>query len=1197
MKFYIQLKRERFAYCKGLMLSKKTIMRINLTCIILMLTLLQVSASGFAQKISLSEKNITLQQLFKEIKTQSGYDFLYETGELRNAKRVNIDVVNEDLKKVLDEIFLSQPLTYSIDQNTIVIRKKDRQRFESVFEFLKLINIKGKVTDANGLLLSGATIQVKGGGRGIITDAQGEFEMNNVNKGQVLVVSFVGYKTKEVTVGDSENITVVLELNPAQLEAVTVVSTGYQTLSKERATGSYDVVGQEILSKRPVSNISTALQGTVAGLQARENQDGSVSFLLRGAGTMSTNASQPLNVTQPLVVVDGFAIAGFDFNNINQNDVESITVLKDAAALSIWGSRGANGVIVIQTKKAKGGKSQVDVQAFTRVSDMINLDQVMRQANSADHIKYEKLAFDRNLFLSQYAGGFMEIGKSLTLAQEQMFAFKNGSITETQMNAELARLSAIDNRSQLREQLMQRALVNQANINFLGGNDKLQTAASLLYENNQEGFKYRGYDRFVLNVNNSFNATRFLSLNFGVNVSYRKNNASGSSVGELEGLSPYELLLNDDGSYGVNLRNYNRLEMGKLPLGSFPYQDWSYNLLREVRGRELINDNISARFQGGINVRILSGLSFDGKVQYERRKTTSSSGYNEETFEVRNQVNTYVEYNDATKVVGRTFIPKGGILRSSQGEYEGLSLRAQFNYDKVIDGRHQITAVAGTEVVDELTTGITNPTAYGYFPEKNQVTTPPYGYGSAVDQLRTFTSTTAAATIAGGNTVLSWGSNRLAGFYGNFSYSFDGKYTLSGSARSDASNFVTDDPKLRWTPLWHIGAMWNIGSEEFMKPLTWLDRLNVRFTYGSTGYANQTVSTKTLISISTSPSTITNTITGTLGTPGNAFLRWERTYSTNLAVDFSMFSRRLSGKVEVYNKDGRDIVGNISLPAVTGATSARVNNAGISNRGIEIELGTLVNINRDFTYNTNITYSYNQNKITKLFFPALLSFDMLAGQYVEGRPVGSVYSYKYLGMIDGVPHVEGPNQIPSSMNSVALHNTGLGRTFLQYEGTSIPPHTLGWINNFRYKNFNLMTVVTGTMGGKFRRPIFNYATVVGSSKTTVDRFVADVFAGDPSIPQFPKLDELNFYLWDRYTPNLDGLVESSSFIELKEINLEYSLPKSIANKVSLSNIRLFAQARNLGLLYTNNSENYHPEWLPGTYRPVRNYTLGLNLQF
>ncbi|MDR6782186.1 TonB-linked SusC/RagA family outer membrane protein [Pedobacter africanus] len=1223
MKFYIQLKR-KLLLCtstKGI-LSKQTVMRINLTCILLLMTLMQVSASGFAQRLTLSRKNITLEQLFREIKAQSGYDFLYEPQELRSAKRISINVNGAQLRNVLDEAFNHQPLTYTIDQNTIVVRRKEKSLFESISDFFKKINISGKVTDQKGNPLPGATVKVKGSSKAVITNAQGNFRLNDVEEGVVLVVSYIGYKPKEIA-GRAGFMNIVLDESSAELAAVAITgSTGYQKISKDRATGSYDVVGQEVLSRRPVSNLSTALQGTVAGLQAKENLDGSVSFLLRGAGTMNSTTNQPLAVTQPLVVVDGFAISGFDFNNINPNDVESVTVLKDAAALSIWGSRGANGVIVITTKTPKAGKSNVEVQAFTRISDMIDLDQVMRQAKSPDHIRYEKLAFDRNLVLFPYAGGFTEIQKPLTLAQEQLFAFRNGTITESQLNSELARLSAIDNRSQIREELMQRAILNQVNLRFSGGTEKMRTAASLLYENNREGFKKRGYDRVVLNFNNNFKATSFLTFNFGANVSYRKNDfsgvggQSGTDIAEIEELSPYELLLNEDGSYGVNLRRLNRVELSKLPLNKFPYQDWSYNLLREVRGRERTNENISVRLQGGVTAKILSGLNFDGTAQYEKRKINSRSYFNEETFEVRNYVNSYLEYNDATKAVGKIYLPKGGILRTSQGIYDGsnlregdfqsYTLRGQFNFDKKIGNKHQITAIAGSEIVDELTTGQNNPTAWGYFPEKNQITVPPYGYGSSVNPLRTFDNPVAAAPLPplgslfptdGGNTILSWRSNRLASFYTSAGYTFDGKYSLSGSVRSDASNFITDNPKLRWTPLWSVGAMWNAGNENFIKPLKWIDALNVRLTYGSNGLANQTVSTQTLVNIGTSPNASTGLISGTIGTVGNELLRWERTYTTNFGIDFSLFGRKLFGKFDAYNKIGKDIVGNIALASATGTTSARVNNAGISNKGIEIELGTLVTISRDFAYNTNLTYAYNKNKVTKLYFPALVAFEMIDGQYVEERPVGAVYAYNYAGMIDGVPYVEGPNQTPSTMNAVTLHNRGLGREFLRYEGTAIPPHTLGWINNFSYRNFNLMVVMTGTFGGKFRRPVFNYSTTVGSSKTSVDRFVADVFAGDPTMPEFPKLNESNSYLWSRYTPNLHGLVESSSFMELKEVNLEYFLPKSWANKASFSNIKVYAQMRNMGLLYTNNSKNYHPEWLPGTNRPVGTYTFGLNLQF
>ncbi|WP_256006760.1 SusC/RagA family TonB-linked outer membrane protein [Pedobacter deserti] len=1184
---------------------------MRLATFILILSLAQVSAAGFAQKLSFTKKGATMSEIFAQIELQTDFNVFYSDESVNNKLRYNVNFKDENLFDVLDVVLRNQSLSYRIDNNNIIIKPKNFQTATSQTHHTEQnSDVKGRVLGRDGQPLAGVTVKIKGTNKVTNTNDKGAYVLTDVPENSLLTFSFVGYVTKELP-AEPVMRDVVLEEGVKELEAVAVTgNTGYEKISRDRSTGAFDVVGQEVLSRRPVSNLSTALQGTVAGLQAKENVDGSVSFLLRGAGTLSTDIERPLSVTQPLVVVDGFAISGFDFNNINPNDVESVTVLKDAASLSIWGSRGANGVIVVTTKSPKVGRTSVEARAFTRVSQMIDLDQVMLQANSADHIAYEKLAFDRNLLFFPYAGGFYDIESPLTLAQEQLFAFKYGAITESQLNTELARLSAIDNRPQIKDHLMRNAILNQVTLNFSGGTERMKTSASMLYENNKEGFIKRGYDRAVLNFNNNFTATRFMTLNFGANIHYRKNDFSGvggetgTDISELEGLSPYELLLNPDGTYGVNLRSFNRAELNNIPSSKFPYQDWSYNLLREVRGRERNSENLSARIQAGVNLKLGGGVTFDGSGQYEKRKINTSSHFNEETFAVRGYVNSYVEYDDDSKTVGRVFLPKGGILRSSQSDYRSYTLRGQFNYDKNIGERHQITAIAGSEIFDELITGQTNPTVYGYFPEKNQVTVPPYGYGSSVTPLRYFTYGTAAVALPteefpgdAGSTILNWNSNRLASFYSSVGYTLDQKYTLSGSIRSDASNFITDNPKLRWTPLWSVGAMWRISNENFMQSLNWMDRLNLRFTYGVTGLANQSVSTQTLVNISNSPSPVSGTITGAVGTIGNPLLRWERNYNTELGIDFTLFKGKLLGKVDAYNRLGKDIVGNIALPSASGALSGRVNNASIYNRGIEVELGTNVDITQDFSYNTNLTYAYNKNKITSLYFPAVYAYEMIDGQYIEGRPVGSVFAYKYAGMVDGVPHVLGPNEVPTTTNSAALSNTGLGKNFLSYEGTSIPPHTMGWINNFRYKDFNLMMVITGTFGGKFRRPIFNYSTIIGSFKSSVDRFVSDVFAGDPTIPAFPQMDEQQYYLWDRYTPNLQNLVESSSFVELKEINLEYFLPQSLVRKVSFSNVKVYAQLRNVGLLFTDNSRGYHPEWLPGTNRPVGTYTFGLNLQF
>lgn len=1181
--------------------SNRTIMRINLTCIVLLLTLVQVSAASFAQKISLSKKNISLQELFKEIRSQSGYDFLYEPRELKDAKRLNINAANTDLRMLLDNVFESQSLTYAIDQNTIVVRKKKESILDRMVNLFKLMTINGVVLSEDGGPLPGATVKVKNGTKTVITNSKGEFELSGVEQNTVLTVSFIGYKTKEVTVGNGQFLKIQMDPDASNLDQVMV--TGYQKISKERATGSFSQVNREALDHRPVSNLSSALQGTVAGMQAKENADGSVDFLIRGNSTLYADR-------KPLVVVDGFPISNSDFSDINPNDVESVTVLKDAAAASIWGARAANGVIVVVTKKVKGDtKLKIDVNAFTRISNRVDLDQALTQANSADHVAYERKAFENNWVFDQFAGSFGDIDKSLTLAQELLYANKAGNLSKADMDAGLDRLSKISNRSQLQDLLMRKAVLSQYNVNLQSGTDRSKTYVSLMYENNKGSFIKNGYDRVNLNFNNDFKISNALSFNISANLQYKDQENSGATTNEIQELSPYELLLNPDGSYGTNLKDYNREQLALIPYDKFTYSDWSYNLLREVKGRNLKSETLNARIQAGLNLKIVKGLTFDTKFQYERSKTDYNDYFDENTFFVRDLVNKMTVYNDATKTVGKAYIPKGGILkgrefaRSNGVKYdinntdlESYLLRNQFNFDKNIGSKHSISVIAGMELAQYTTSQRANPYVYGYYGDKLQATTPPYGYGSSVDQFTDFQG--GNATVPGGNTVFDWKRDKFVSFYSNASYTYDNKYTLTGSVRSDASNFITDDPKLRWSPLWSVGAKWNAKNESFMDKITVVDRLDVRLTYGKNGNVDGSTSTKALLNIGSGLNGSTGTITGTVSDNGNPFLRWEETTSTNFGIDFALLNNKLFGSVDLYNKRGEGIIGVVALPAATGTTSQKFNNASITNRGIEISLGTNITIpNTPINYTTSFNYAYNYNNINSLYNPSLYVYQMIEGAFVEGRPVNAVYSFDYLGMKNGVPYVAGPNGTSQSLNDVTLYNRGLGLPFLNYEGTETPPHTLGWVNNIRVHNFNLTAIFVGKMGGVYRNPGFQYSTTVGYDKTFVNKYISDVLAGNPNIPGFGNPDETKLYLWDRYSPALSSLVESSSYIELKELTLEYRLSKKLAKAIQVNNVKIFAQTRDLGMIWHANSKGYNPDWLPGTNRPVQSYTFGVNLQF
>lgn len=1196
---------------------------MKLTVLLMSVCLLQVSAITKAQ-VYLTTKGEPLEKVLKSVSMQSGYDFVYTTAELRDLKTGTINLRNASIEAALKACFDGQPLAYEISDKTVMIKKKEKSlidKLKGLFEerdvkvnltdaqgqllsereksltdktrnFFQAIDVTGTVTDEQGQALPGATVKVKGGNQTTTTDANGEFILRRVDSEAILLISFVGFQPMELKASEVKGNITMRAVNNA-LKEVTV-STGYQSLLKERAPGAYDQVGQNILANRPVSNPSTALQGLVAGMQGKENADGSVSFLIRGSSSMFGERS-------PLLVVDGFPVAKNDFSTINPNDIESVTVLKDAAAASIWGARAANGVIVIATKKSKTGKTglTVNASAFTRISERTDLNQLVPNATSAEQINLERMAFKNRWVFRESAGSFPnDLTKPLTLGQELLYANKNGTLSTAAMNAGLDSLSRINNQSQIDDLLLRRAVLSQYNVDFSMLGEKSKSYASLLFEDNKTRYQGTGYNRYGLNFSNEYKFTNFLTFNFGLYLQYNEQNSSGATPAELRSLSPYETLLNPDGTYSVNLNTFNRQVLSGLLLNDFPYADLSYNLLREVRARDFKTQDYNARIQAGFNLRIISGLNFDTKLQYERGKTDVENYYSDDTFYTRSLVDQNVEYFSDTRTIGRQFLPKGGIGQNSNANAASYVFRNQLTFVRDFGTKHSINAIAGMEISQYRTDTRANPWLYGYYPGKLQSSVPPYGYGSSVEPLVDIYGY--ETELPGGSPVLGYGLDRYVSYYGNAAYTYDQKYTISGSIRTDASNYITRTPSLRWAPLWSVGGLWNIKGEGFAENISWLDRLSLRVTHGRNGNVEKTTSTNTLLKVSTSPNATTGTITALISDNGNPTLRWEKTTTTNLGIDYVLFKGKLFGKVDLYNKKGTDITGVIALPAAAGTTSQKFNNAGITNRGIELELGTQLKIpGIPITYTTSLNYAYNKNVVNNLYYPALNAAQMLdiPNAFVQGRPINPVYSLTYAGTIAGVPQVAGPNGQLSTFNGYTLLS-GPGSQFLNYEGTAIPPHTAGWYSTFGYRNLSLSVLLIGKFGGVYRNDTYNYNfAYVGSRKTIANKYISDVYAGRTDIPPFPNPNENNIYLWNQYFPYLSGLVESSSYIECKEVMLNYSLPAAIIEKTKLRNVKLFAQLRDLGLVWTANKKGYNPDWLPGTDRPLATCTFGVNIGF
>jgi TonB-linked SusC/RagA family outer membrane protein len=995
----------------------------------------------------------------------------------------------------------------------------------------------------------------------------------------------VNIETQEVAVNDRSDLTINVKTRVEAMNEISVAAnTGFQRISRERSTGSYNVISGDQLDK-PSTNIGQRLIGTTAGMQARLDVNGNPTFEIRGQTSLYANA-------QPLVVVDGFPIQG-DFNSINPNDVESVTILKDAAAASIWGARSANGVIVVVTKRAKKGVPlKVEFNAFTRMGKKFDLDYVNPLASSELTVDYEKMSF--NKWSAQINSGAFQTnyGKSWSLATVALSEYDLGFIDAAQRDAILNQLKTQSNKQQISDYLLSNPVSQQYNLTLTGGSERMSNLMSLMYEDNQSNFKETNNKRYMLNFRNNSNVFDWLDFNFtGMLLSNQQNN-SGAGLGDIQGLSPYEMLVNPDGSLANNSRFYWPIMERFVPMSKFPYADWTYNPIQEIQNRKLTTEQLNARVQAGFIFKIMKGLTIDSKGQYELFNTFNKGYYNENTFYVRNTINQATTWNTANNTMTLN-LPKGSMLTQNRARAWSYNWRNQLNFNRAFNMDHEVNFLAGAEVNNMVSESFGYPTTYGYNDETLTSGLFPNGPGGTFFQIKNWLGSN--QTFAYTNSF-SYRTERYFSAFGNGSYTYKRKYTVSGSYRTDASNLITDDPKYRYAPFWSVGGAWQVYKEDFMRGVPWLDRLNLRATYGYNGNVDRSTSFRPLISTNGTPNVYTQEYTATISSFGNPTLRWEKTGTWNAGVDYSLWRGKLSGKIDVYSKHGRDLIAQLSIPAVNGTTSQKLNNAEMTNKGIELELGTILPIRDRISWRGNLNFSYNKNEITNLFvarYPASTLYSGGSGAYVVGEDANSIWRFKYAGIVNEQPTVYGADK---STYDFGAFTPGDGRDYMLNMGTTVAPYTLGFLSSLQVYDFNLSFIVTGTFGHVFQRMGFNYPPT-WTSRVLPNNKLSEVLNGDPSkIVPLPLHDnEPRYYFWDRFHQYLSYLVENASHLRMQEVSLGYNLPQPLLSRLHMGRLQVYAQANDLFTLYWNNAKE-DPEYPLGTMNPQPRVTFGIRAE-
>ena len=1165
-------------------------------------------AQNINKTVTLSLKKASVKDFFTEMKKQTGLDFICSSELVKNLPAVTVNAKGVDAGRVLDNVIAQLGCKYTVNGSIVTIT--------SIQQTAKKRLLSGTVRDENGETLPGALIRVKGTALQAYTDADGNYQLEIPTGDCELEITYLGMNTQTLALTkgtDTLKRNVRMDSDNRLNE---VVVTGYQTISKERATGAYSIVNSKDLEKRHATNLSQALDGLMAGMQGNNDGRGGKRFTIRGTGTLLADVT-------PLIVVDGFPItdnpsSGADSNpnlnaleRLNTEDIESITLLKDAAAASIWGARSANGVIVITTKKgSRNNKWTVEAGTQFTVETKPDVQQLTNLATSEQTINYMRWMYENNMISTPFTTSIDNLYSSITQADLLMHqGYLTGTLSKDEMNAQLNKLAAMDNRQQIKDNLLKSVLRNQTNVAVSGGIGKWRTRVSMEYNYDSGNFVGSNDNSWKLDWKNDYDLNKYVSLTAGVNLVHSNRHASLLGISSISELAPYEMLLNDDGSYASNSHNsYNSHILQNLfNWSGFTYKDMNYNLLQDARTRLRRTVNTQMRTQLGLQVNIIEGLRFNSKFQYETSRYRQKDNNSEESFYTRYSVNYLTPADYEGNALGPSVLPAGAIVINRKGKNHSALFRNDFTFDRVFADKHAINAVAGNEISNYYYESWTNPYLYGVTANSAGIN----GKTGFFDTMDNSQSTMNGVPANGKEFVYtSWNHNRFVSFYGNASYMYDNRYGLSVSARSDASNLITSEPKYRWSPLWSVGAMWNMANESWLKDNNTINRLTLRLTYGKNGNAATSSSARTTISTSASSvDEATGFYPGSIYDYGNPTLRWEKTAITNVGIDFSLFNNHVYGSVDYYSKKSTDVLGSVAIASVNGTSYATFNNAELTNKGLEVSLGAIADI-ADVTVSGNLTYAYNKNKVTKLYTEGNTVSEMMNAYYIPGYAISPIFTFNYSGLMNGIPSFEDVNGTQYDITDFSVYYMDW-RDMLHYQGTTVAPHTAGLNLNVQWKNLSVSAYFNGRFGGKMLMPKFGYNVYdVWYGKTSILQQVTDVMdaQGKPiSNPQrdmpLPTVDDegnpigvQSYGIYSMYTRSLNTSVEDASYVYFNEINIDYAVPHKLFDNGWVKGMSVFGKIENLGLIWSANSKHYHPDYLPGMYKPTLSFTLGANIK-
>lgn len=1114
----------------------RTLILMKLIFAMLVTVCLQQGVAAYGQTITISKRNASISSILKEIRAQTGYDFFFEDSSIDGSKKIDIRIKNGSIEEVLTSCFKDEAISYTISGNAIVIRERSNVLPVEAIAVQRTLN--GTVTDAEGNVLAGVSVYVKGTAEGTTTNSAGIFQIE-VDAGDVLVLSYLGFTTQELVVDNRQSIDVVMEGVVSDLDEVMVV--GYGTQRKSDITGAISSIKADELPLVASTSIEQMLAGKAAGMQVRANDaqpGGSVEVLVRGAA--STGAGN-----DPLYIIDGFPVSGgtdpntstrysigsrSPLNSLNPNDIESIEILKDASATAIYGARAANGVILITTKSGQRGVAKVDYdvrasfQDVLKPWDMLNASEWMQAR--ADYL-HERWLADNKI------GVYGDTDPS--------------TVTPFSPPYTQAEIAAAGVGTNWVDEVTRKGHIQDHNLSINGGSENTNYLISLNYFDHKGIVRNNDFNRITGRINLTQQIKSWLSAGVratGSKIGYL-NPAIGTGIAENTGVLESALKFTPT----LPVRDAS---------GDYSYVPNAAAFPNPVSLLEISNKSAQDRLfvQTFAEAEPVTGLKIRAQFGFDRQEGVNNIYLPKSTL-----------YGDAV----------GGQANINQSNRFDKLFNTTVSYKRAIGSAHRIDALVGYEWQSMGSNG--------------------FNLGNNRFATDAFLTNSIGAGESERPTVGSYRNvNELASYFGRINYNFDDRYLLTVTMRADGSSRFGEGNRFGYFP---SGALaWRIDQERFMADVSWISNAKIRLSIGQTGnsnisgaYAFYSFGSDYLFGNSISKGTY-------LSSYANADLRWETTTEYNLGIDLGFANNRINVTTELFSKEISDLLGQRQLKTYLPLDNVAANLGKTSSKGFEVTINT-VNTTGAFQWSSDVTLSAYRDRwkerspdvVLRSYQSATDPIRVHWGYVLDGL-VQPGEEIPYMpGAHAGIQKVKDINGYDENNRLTGEPDGILNDADVVKIANADPSLIFGFGNTFRYQRFDLNIHLYGMTGILHQNRTMGYIREMPN----IDRGwnmpdMADLFwSSDNQGAAYPNINVVN-----PFPGGSQHLLQKADFIRVRNITLGYTLPSTPVISKWLSKARIYADAAN-PFVFTS-FKGIDPEF-SGIYPPAKSFSLGLHIQF